>query len=235
MADCCTTGSLATSPLSAEVHGCGPNGQIRIFSGDNLKLTVTVKDATETLVDLTGATIHFHVRPDATTAAVITKSSAIATEINILAQTGATLGQFELFLLPADTVSIDTVQYIYGFTIVFSDGTVRTVAQGDFVVTKRVVDLTAPPVSSGTPAPQTEAERNFIHTVATTASSFTVTIPGAMINNTYTITQGWLGTPTVVGFLLYSNLQTNQFTVSVAGGGSLVAGTQIMFHVRDHA
>jgi hypothetical protein len=84
-----------------------------IYLREDVTYLLTVYDEDGNLLDLTGSTIRFHVAPSAGATPVITKISTTVTEIEILTQSGETLGQAKIFINPADTASLSAGVYVY--------------------------------------------------------------------------------------------------------------------------
>lgn len=94
-----------------------------IQKGASKTFCLTVLDDTGTAVDLTGATLYFTVAQTVGGTAVISKTSAVVTEIEILTQSGATLGQAKVYLQPSDTSTLDTsLPYVYDIWVELSSG-----------------------------------------------------------------------------------------------------------------
>ena len=94
---------------------------ISIVKGVSKTLRLTVTDDDGARVDLTGATIYFCVKK---TKADLTLEIALVspTNIVILAQTGATLGQADIDLLPGDTSGLPVGQHVYDVWVEQSGG-----------------------------------------------------------------------------------------------------------------
>lgn len=95
---------------------------ICMVRGTSKTFRVTVFDDANDPVDLTGATVYFTVALTAGGAAEISKTSAVPAEILILAQTGATLGQADIFLIPTDTASLPLGLHKYDVWVELSGG-----------------------------------------------------------------------------------------------------------------
>jgi hypothetical protein len=80
-----------------------------IIQGTDQKYRFTFTDASG-CIDLTASTIYYRWKKyqDDANPAEILKSSSIVTEIEILPQAGATLGQADVFIDPTDTASLPT-------------------------------------------------------------------------------------------------------------------------------
>jgi hypothetical protein len=74
------------------------------------------------LLDLTGSTLYFTVKNSALTTQLFQKVSTSSTQIEILPQTGATLGQADVKIGPSDTSSATAATYTYDIWIVLSSG-----------------------------------------------------------------------------------------------------------------
>lgn len=98
---------------------------LTVFQGTNATFLLTfTDDDTDALEDLTGSTIHFRVKRDQSDLepALIQKSSANPSEILILTQAGATLGQARIFIDPADTESLTAGRLSYDVWLVEASG-----------------------------------------------------------------------------------------------------------------
>lgn len=107
---------------------------VTMYRGDSRTLRVTVTSGGSP-VDLTGYSIAFTVRPDEDADAVITKSSADPTEINI---TDAANGRLEIYLQPADTENLQLRSYDYDVEITSPTGVVSTVVVGTLTILKDI-------------------------------------------------------------------------------------------------
>jgi hypothetical protein len=101
----------------------GPANLLEVYQGATKDLLLTVYDSTGALLDLTGsrlmATVKCDIREDQAT---ITKDSDVGPEqIEILAQSGATLGQATVKLTPEDTQT-RAGEYIFDVWIVLPSG-----------------------------------------------------------------------------------------------------------------
>ena len=84
-----------------------------MVKGSSQPFRLTVFDSDNNPLYLTGTTLYFTVALTAGGTAEITKTSATPSEILILTQSGATLGQADIFLLPADTSSLPLGLHVY--------------------------------------------------------------------------------------------------------------------------
>ncbi len=76
-----------------------------IYQGEDKTLELVVTGSDDAAIDITGASLFFSVKrqyDDADADAVIAKSTAAASDLNI---TGAASGQAEIYLVPADTAA----------------------------------------------------------------------------------------------------------------------------------
>lgn len=120
--------------------------EISMIRGDTLTLRLTVTDDDSELFDLTGSTLHFRVKQKVTDAdpALIIKSSALATEIEILLpQTDITKkGRADIKLGPSDTDSLTPGNYVYDVWIVLSTGAEHVVIKPSrFRIEQAVTEL----------------------------------------------------------------------------------------------
>lgn len=128
MADIVYPGKAAGGPINA---GAMPgNYDLSIYEGDAVKFTVTVKDATNAAVNLTGYTAK----------AVLKKSYVDASPVNFVCTiTNPTAGVVTLYLAPATTAALDTNSgYIWDFQLTEPSGDVRTYLAGDVTVLPEV-------------------------------------------------------------------------------------------------
>lgn len=118
-----------------------------IDKGDHLTLKVSVDDADGNDLDLTNAYVWMTVKDDPTLAdsnAIFTRKNLMAgggnDEINITDPTG---GVFKVYIVPANTNSIDAGVYEYDAQIKLSGGDVKTVLRGSVEVLQTVTDTTS--------------------------------------------------------------------------------------------
>jgi hypothetical protein len=90
-------------------------------------------------IDLTSSTIRFEMKKQPeknrlkqTDPVVVTKTSDDANEIEILAQSGDTLGQCKIKLRRADTLFLQPGTYAYSVEVTTAAGLTRTVTKGRF-------------------------------------------------------------------------------------------------------
>jgi hypothetical protein len=92
---------------------------ITMMLGENRTMVATVSDANGERVDLTGCVVHFGLKASlAAETYDIQKVSSDPAEVEILTQTGATLGQANVYLVPADTASLAAGKYFYDLWVV---------------------------------------------------------------------------------------------------------------------
>jgi hypothetical protein len=103
---------------------CGERQDKQIYKGQSATFRITITDEDGERYDLTGATLYFRVKVSVTTAdpALITKVSSTPAQITILAQSGDTVGQAEIYLLPADTTALTAINYVYDVWILKATG-----------------------------------------------------------------------------------------------------------------
>ena len=103
--------------------------EIDIYQGNNRTIEVTLVDSDGAAFDLTNTVVSFTVKKYETdSVALISKTSAVVSEISI--SSPATLGIFEVFLLPGDTEDL-AGNKVYDITVV-SGGKTYTVVKSDF-------------------------------------------------------------------------------------------------------
>lgn len=109
---------------------------IEIYRGDNRTLKVTIKGADGVVVDITNATIKFTVKKNvADEENKIQKTTNSASQISI---TDAANGEYEIYLLPADTQDMDVDNYEYDSELITAAGKVYTVVRGEFSILAEV-------------------------------------------------------------------------------------------------
>jgi len=93
-------------------------GEIEIYRGDDLTIQATARDSSGAVVNLTGAVIKMTVRTSPSAANIVfQKTSADPTQIAI---TGAATGQFEIYIVPANTSTRECKRYWYDVEITLS-------------------------------------------------------------------------------------------------------------------
>ena len=117
---------------------------LKIVQGSNKTIRLTATDAAGERVDLTGSTVHFCVKVLVSDpATVIAKVSTIPTQITILTQSGSSLGQADIFIVPADTSGLTApLKHFYDAWVVFASGDrVQVVGNADFLIVQSVTVL----------------------------------------------------------------------------------------------
>ena len=92
-------------------------------------------------IDLDGATVHFWARRNEVEPESIIKTSTLVTEIEIYDQTGSTVGQGKVFLVPADTLSLEAGVYIFEIRVVDSLGKVQSAIRDAFFLARERVEI----------------------------------------------------------------------------------------------
>jgi len=124
MADIVQPGSPSGGPINS---GSMPqNYDLVIYKGDALRFTITVKDASQVAVDLTGYTAEAQLK---------TSYSDISPVNFVCTITTPTSGVVSVYLAPATTAALvaDT-PYIWDFQLTEPAGDVRTYLTGDVTV-----------------------------------------------------------------------------------------------------
>jgi len=110
---------------------------ISIYKGDNATLVVTVTES-NTWVNITGFTFKFTVKYDPTEPdanAEFTKSTDLASEISL---TTPAQGELEIYIDPANTISMMADRYCYDVEMTTDGGDVYTIVR-DFLVVEEDV------------------------------------------------------------------------------------------------
>ena len=96
------------------MSGCVINqNAIGIYAGENKSIALTVKDPSGALFDLSGSTLYASVALEASsTTLIISKTSSVITEIEILNQVTNT-GEAVIYYVPADTSFVEPATYIF--------------------------------------------------------------------------------------------------------------------------
>ncbi len=99
-----------------------------MFKGDNRIFEITVKDADDVAVDITGGTMVFTMKELASDpSALITKDSSVGiTEVEF---TNPTNGIAQIKLVPADTQNLKAQRYVYDVEFTTSAGSVHTLVK----------------------------------------------------------------------------------------------------------
>lgn len=131
--------------------------KFEMYRGENLQMRFTAftagTDSTELAnrIDLTGAQAIWRSKlnaADAEGSTLIRKDSNTASEITILPQgpNDATLGQYDVFLVPADTnAGIALGRHVFDTWIILSGPTQHVVARGDLLMKLEISDLVIDP------------------------------------------------------------------------------------------
>ncbi len=116
---------------------------IQIIRGVSKTFRLTVTDESSERVDLTSSTVHFRVKQNIEDAGTeIAKSSVTPAEVTLLAQSGATLGQADIFLQPSDTSGLPVGKHVYDVWVELSTGKRHAVvAPADFRIERAVTEL----------------------------------------------------------------------------------------------
>ena len=119
---------------------CDPNAPLSVVRGASKTFSMSVKSG-KTLVDLTGAKIWFTVKnriEDVNNLILKRTLNAGGVDGQILVtipQTGASLGQVQIFIDPADTACLDPdAQYVYDVWVQLLTGRRYQVSQGKFMI-----------------------------------------------------------------------------------------------------
>lgn len=110
---------------------------VRLVRGEDARLLVTVEDDLTERVDLTGGTLRAGFATTAGAALAIDKSTP--TGIELLAQTGDTLGQAEVVLLPADTSELAPGRYVGEVLLTLGTGERYVVARMELELLQEIV------------------------------------------------------------------------------------------------
>lgn len=121
----------------------GSENEIEIVRGTSKNFELTVCDDAGDPVDLTGARVIATVKCDLYDDKIsIQKDSANgAAEIEILAQSGDTLGQALIKFTPSDTQNLDPGEYIFDVWVILSSGARHIVVGPALFVVKRGVTV----------------------------------------------------------------------------------------------
>jgi len=108
--------------MSGTTSILGPENEIEIYRGSSKTYELHVTDAEENDVDLTGARVIFSVKCDLSDPApLIQKDSQVgAAQVDI---THPKEGKAEIKLVPSDTQTMDTGEYIFDVWVVLASGT----------------------------------------------------------------------------------------------------------------
>ena len=119
--------------------GSGPKRRqdATAYSGDTLSVTVTVKDDTNTAIDLTGATAEWRVCELLASGAHGTAEITLTTAAGVMLS-DPTNGQLTLSIAASETDDLDGV-YVHELQITDSSGAVSTVSTGRLTVKNDLV------------------------------------------------------------------------------------------------
>lgn len=93
------------------VPTCSTDRILRVVRGTHVTVRITVYDADDARVDLTGYAMSFRVARELAGAVEFTKTVGVG--ITLLTQSGDTLGQAEVALVPADTAALEVGVHRY--------------------------------------------------------------------------------------------------------------------------
>ncbi len=106
--------------------------EIDIFQGDNKTYKLTVVDRNDAVVDISSSTIKFIVKKLlGDTTGLITKTTADAAEVLI---TDGPNGAAEIYLVPADTSSMERGEYEYDVEYTAVSGKKHTIIVSRFTI-----------------------------------------------------------------------------------------------------
>lgn len=198
--------------------------------------------------DLTGAFLCWALTNPDTGKTLVEKNSLTVTQIEILADQSVgsdERGRAVLKLVRDDTSDLDVGDYTHAAWVELADGRKDTVVDvSPFFLADPGKEFPAgsPAPIVGTPAPQTQQERNFEFTLpADTVGpdhQFTVTIPGAgMLRDTYSIFASFTDVPTngAIALLRFPSSGRAAASFLVEASGLLLQNTVIEFYLRDRA
>ena len=98
-----------------------------MFRGDNKIFEITVKDADDVAVDLTGGTMDFSFKENANDPTpLVTKNSGDTDEIEFTNPTG---GIAQIKIVPADTRDLKAGKYVYDVQFTTSTGSIHTLVK----------------------------------------------------------------------------------------------------------
>lgn len=121
----------------------GSENEIEIYRGTSKNFELTVCDDSGDPVNLTGARIIATVKCDVYDDKIsIQKDSQVGpAEIEILTQSGDTLGQALIKFVPSDTQTLDPGEYVFDVWVVLSSGARHIVVGPDPFIIKRGVTV----------------------------------------------------------------------------------------------
>ena len=119
---------------------CGALRQdLSMVKGSSKTLRLTVYGEDGELLNLTGATLYFTVKNSTLVTTLFAKVSSNVAQIEILTQSGLTLGQADVKIVPSDTSSAAAATYTYDAWAVLSSGKrYQIIPNSSFVLTAPV-------------------------------------------------------------------------------------------------
>lgn len=223
---------------------CIPRGAARNFTliAEDVTFDDNNKVTSKVATDLTGGTVFWLLRNPDTGEVIAELNSVTISQIEILADQSfgsADRGRSILKLTGAIT-NISPGRYTHEAWVELPDGRRDTIIdKSPFIITD--VDIEFPVIAPTPPAsgfaPQSQAERNFVHTITNdTSGPLTITIPGGMARATYSIL--WAIETLGGGQVLPTQLSfTSKGSTSfdITASTELKIGTTIEFYLRDRA
>lgn len=215
----------------------GTHYQIRLtFTSEDL-----VSDSNpDGRVDLSGTTVYWWMKRSEYCEGdpAVFKDSGSATEIEILTQSGDTLGQADLFIIEDDTSTLSPGTWKQEAQVLTTAGTLKAaLSPTNIYLLASGSPLGGPaPPAPGFPANQGITERSFKYTLPSDGDSFSVTIPGSgMYDTTYaveaTISSIPAGAPLATPYALETGRTQTSFTLEFSG--TLKQDTVVDIIVRD--
>lgn len=166
---------------------------------------------------------------------LLIKTSA-AGGIEILDQLDpATIGKAIIHLSPAD-LNLPPGTYRHEAWIELPDGRRGALIPPSAFCVLPAEKLPGDPAGQpdGEPAGQTSSQRSFSFSWPALGAQAAVAVPGdGMLRATYFVGYEFDGVPANAGILAFNNKTESGFDASVQGGGALLPGTMINFHLRD--
>jgi len=128
MADIVYPGDTAGGPINSSAMPS--NWDLKIYEGDTVRFTVTVTDANDVPINLTGYSAAAQLKTSFSDATPVAFTCTITTPAS---------GVVEVYLAPATTAAlIAGTSYIWDFQLTEPDGDVRTYLAGDVTVVPEV-------------------------------------------------------------------------------------------------
>jgi hypothetical protein len=125
---------VAETKLVGLVNNCPlrrsavPYDSMELYKGSDRRLRVYVRDPNLGFVDLTGGRVIFTVKYSKSEVAVVFKKD---TAIPAEGQLGAAKeGEAFFYIVPADTLGLQILQYVYDVRVILADGMTYTVCEG---------------------------------------------------------------------------------------------------------